>query len=300
MRGNASKRWGVGWVSALGMLVVTLFLVSAQAQEHDLSQVHIQTPDRVGVGMPFFVRLSGPEEFQSASLRWLDKDLGPFVATRTEQGREATVLLGVDLETPPGTHRLAGTVFTAQGPRTFSRDVLVHSREFPEQRLRVSREMVSPDADLLPRIERERRAARAALERVSPDRYWEEPFIRPVQGSVSSAFGLRRFLNDQPRAPHRGVDLRGAQGTKVRAFSGGEVVLTGDHYFAGRSIYIDHGLGVVTQYIHLSEILVREGDRVVAGQVIGKVGATGRVTGPHLHFGLSVLGMWVDPLPLLE
>ena len=182
----------------------------------------------------------------------------------------------------------------------FAHDVLVHAREFPEQRLRVSREMVSPDASLMPRIEQERGAARAALERVTPMRYWEQPFVRPVQGSVSSAFGLRRFFNDQPRAPHRGVDLRGAEGTSVRAFSNGEVVLAGDHYFAGRSIYIDHGLGVVTQYIHLSEILVQEGDQVVAGQTIGKVGATGRVTGPHLHFGLSVLGMWVDPLPLLD
>ncbi|PTN36748.1 hypothetical protein C6366_08860 [Desulfonatronum sp. SC1] len=300
MRRYASERLGVGLALALGMLLFVPSGVSAHAEEWDVSQVHIQVPDRVGVGMPFFVRLSGSEGFQSASLRWMDKDVGYLAATPAGQGREAVVLLGVDLETPPGTHRLTGTVFTVQGPRAFSQDVLVHAREFPEQRLRVSREMVSPDAELLPRIERERRAARAALERISPVQHWEEPFTRPVQGSVSSAFGLRRFLNDQPRTPHRGVDLRGAEGTTVRAFSNGEVILAGDHYFAGRSIYIDHGLGVVTQYIHLSEILVQEGDMVVAGQAIGEVGATGRVTGPHLHFGLSVLGMWVDPLPLLD
>ncbi|WP_051434636.1 M23 family metallopeptidase [Desulfonatronum lacustre] len=299
MRRYGIKRLGAGWVVALGMLLFALAAVTAHAQGHVHTQVHIQAPDRVGVGMPFLVRFSGPEDFQSVSLRWLDNDLG-LVATKGEQGREAAVLLGVDLETPPGTYRLTGTVSTAEGQHVFAHDVLVHVREFPEQRLRVSREMVSPDASLMPRIEQERRAARAALERVTPMRYWEQPFVRPVQGSVSSAFGLRRFFNDQPRAPHRGVDLRGAEGTSVRAFSNGEVVLAGDHYFAGRSIYIDHGLGVVTQYIHLSEILVQEGDRVVAGQVIGKVGATGRVTGPHLHFGLSVLGMWVDPLPLLE
>lgn len=300
MRLDANERSKVGWILALGMLVFVLFGVTAQAEVRDLSHVHIQAPDRVGVGMPFFVRLSGSKGFQGVSLRWLNKDVGPVAATLTAQGREAAVLLGVDLETPPGTHRITGTLITAQGPRTFSHEVVVHTREFPEQRLRVSREMVSPDADLLPRIGRERRAARAALERVSPVRHWEEPFTRPIQGSVSSTFGLRRFFNDQPRAPHRGVDLRGAEGTPVRAFSNGKVVLTGDHYFAGRSIYIDHGLGVVTQYIHLSEILVREGETVVAGQAIGKVGATGRVTGPHLHFGLSVLGMWVDPLPLLD
>ncbi len=302
MRRNGLKWLSGGLALTFGMLVIALFTVKVHANAQALanSHVHIQAPDRVGMGMPFFVRFSGPEGFQSVSLRWLDKDVGPLAATPTGQGREAAVLLGVDLETPPGTHRLTGTVFTAQGSRAFSQDVLVHAREFPEQRLRVSREMVSPDADLLPRIERERHAARAALERISPVQHWEEPFTRPVQGSVSSAFGLRRFFNDQPRAPHRGVDLRGAEGTPIQAFSSGEVVLAGDHYFAGRSIYIDHGLGVVTQYIHLSEILVQEGDNVVAGQIIGKVGATGRVTGPHLHFGLSVLGMWVDPLPLLD
>ncbi len=302
MRGYESERLGAGWALALGMLLFAL-AVTAHAQEHVQSQVHIQVhiqaPDRVGVGMPFLVRFSGPEGFQSVNLRWLGNDLG-LVATKGEQGREAAALLGVDLETPPGTHRLTGTVSTAEGQHVFSHDVLVHAREFPEQRLRVSREMASPDASLMPRIERERGVARAALERVSPMRHWEQPFVRPVLGSVSSAFGLRRFFNDQPRAPHRGVDLRGAEGTTVRAFSSGEVALVGDHYFAGRSIYIDHGLGVVTQYIHLSEILVQEGDKVVAGQTIGKVGATGRVTGPHLHFGLSVLGMWVDPLPLVD
>ena len=284
-----------------GVLVLVLaFFPGFLTAEPVHTELRIQAPDHVGVGMPFQVRFFGPKGFQGVSLRWLDKEVGFIASIESDNGREAVALLGVDLETPPGTHRITGFVATPDGRQGFAHDVRVQSREFPEQRLNVSRAMVSPDASLLPRIESERREARAALERITPIQYWEEPFIRPVQGSVSSAFGLRRFFNDQPRAPHRGVDLRGPEGTPVRAFSSGEVVLAGDHYFAGGSIYIDHGLGVITQYIHLSEISVQEGDMVVAGQVIGKVGATGRVTGPHLHFGLSILGMWVDPLPLLD
>lgn len=286
-------------LACLKIVVWTLFLGCLAAMPAR-AEIRIHAPEHIGVGMPFFVRFIGPQSFQGLHLRWLGRDVGYLASTPGDSGREVVALLGVDLETPPGMHRITGLVSTTKGQGTFAHDVRVHAREFPEQRLRVSREMVSPDASLLPRIEQERKQARAALEQVTPLRHWQPPFVRPVQGSVSSAFGLRRFFNDQPRAPHRGVDLRGPEGTPVRAFSRGEVALAGDHYFAGRSIYIDHGLGVVTQYIHLSEILVQEGEMVDAGQVIGKVGATGRVTGPHLHFGLSVLGMWVDPLPLLE
>ncbi|WP_161946357.1 M23 family metallopeptidase [Desulfonatronum thiosulfatophilum] len=261
--------------------------------------IRIESPDHVDVGMPFFLRVFGPENFREITFRWQDKDL-TVLAVAGEHGREAVVLLGVCLESPLGVQRIDGTVQKGDQRLPFTHEVHVQPRTFPEQWLQVAREMVSPDQSLHPRIEEERRKVRAALERVTPDRLWETPFVRPVSGNISSEFGLRRFFNDQPRAPHRGVDLRGAEGTLVRAFSNGKVVLTGDHFFAGRSVYIDHGLGVVTQYIHLSEVTVQEGQKIIAGEPIGKVGATGRVTGPHLHFGLSILGFWVDPLALLD
>jgi murein DD-endopeptidase MepM/ murein hydrolase activator NlpD len=210
------------------------------------------------------------------------------------------ILLGAPLDIAPGSYKIVGDLETLDSRLTFVREVNIRHRTFPEQRLRVAREMVAPDPSLMPRIEDERRLVRAALEQFSKKRHWAQPFVRPVDGSVSSAFGLRRFFNDEPRAPHRGVDLRGDKGTAVRAFSAGKVILTGNHFFAGKSVYLDHGLGLITQYIHLSEINVTDGQMVSAGQVIGKLGSTGRVTGPHLHFGVSVLGTWVDPMPLLE
>lgn len=260
-----------------------------------LAKVQVDVPAAVDVGTAFFFKVHGPEDLVGVHLRWLDRQVYvPAISGK------AKILLGAPLDIAPGAHRIVGELVSPDRRPAFVREVDVRFRTFPEQRLRVAREMVTPDPSLMPRIEEERRKVRAALERISEKRYWEEPFVRPVGGSVSSHFGLRRFFNDEPRAPHHGVDLRGTEGTQVLAFSSGEVVLTGDHYFAGKSVYIDHGLGLVTQYIHLSEITVSQGQVVSGGQVIGKVGATGRVTGPHLHFGVSVLGMWVDPLPLIE
>lgn len=260
-----------------------------------LAEFEIKLPAAVDVGAPFFLKMYGPEGFTGIHLRWQNKQ----VYVPAVDGK-AALLLGASLESSAGVHPVVGELEVDGRRRTFAREITVQARTFPEQRLRVAGEMVSPDPAEMPRIEEERRQVRQVLDRVTEQRYWDEPFVRPVTGSVSSQFGLRRFFNDQPRAPHRGVDLRGAVGAPVLAFSAGQVVLTGDHYFAGKSVYIDHGLGMVTQYIHLSETSVAPGQTVAAGQVVGKVGATGRVTGPHLHFGLSVLGMWVDPLPLLQ
>lgn len=277
------------WVSSL--FGVFFFLLSMAAR----AEIQVAVPATVDVGAPFFLRVQGPEGFTGVHLRWQNKQVyAPAV------NGEAAVLLGVALETPAGAHSVFGELELDGRRRNFVRELTVQARTFPEQRLCVASSMVNPDPTEMPRIEQERHLVRQVLDQVTKQRFWDEPFVRPVSGSVSSTFGLRRFFNDQPRAPHRGVDLRGAEGTPVLAFSAGRVALTGDHYFAGKSVYIDHGLGMVTQYIHLCEIGVTPGQTVAAGQVIGKVGATGRVTGPHLHFGLSVLGMWVDSLPLLE
>lgn len=282
-------------IHALGfLLALALCLVPGPA----LATMEIHVPDEVSVGSAFVVAIHAPSEARSMTLRWQDREIST-VMDRSEQGRTARVLLGAGLDVAPGQHTLHGEVRGPDQVWPWSRRISVQSRQFPEQRLHVAQKMVTPDEQVLPRIQREAKLIRATLRGISQPRLWEQPFVRPVSGSVSSTFGLRRFFNDQPRAPHRGVDLRGAEGTPVKAFSQGRVVLTGDHYYAGNSVYIDHGQGVFTQYIHLSEINVQEGQKVTAGEVIGKIGSTGRVTGPHLHFGLSILGMRVDPLPLL-
>lgn len=131
----------------------------------------------------------------------------------------------------------------------------------------------------------------------SPPR-WRGPFIRPVTGEVGGSFGRRSIINNQPRASHSGIDLRGKKGTPIKATNSGVVVLTADHFFTGLSVVVDHGGGIQSMYFHMDEIRVQKGQTVSKGHVIGRIGSTGRATGPHLHWGVRVNGARVDPLRL--
>jgi len=154
--------------------------------------------------------------------------------------------------------------------------------------------------ETLAEIRREQTAFARAFEYSTPARLWEAPFVRPVpQQASASSFGLRRIINGTPRAPHSGTDLSAPAGTEVLAANDGRVALVGNFFFAGGSVVIDHGGGLFTMYFHLSDIKVEEGVMVQKGEVIALSGATGRVTGPHLHWGARLGGARVDPLELL-
>ncbi|HKP01009.1 MAG TPA: M23 family metallopeptidase [Nitrospiraceae bacterium] len=129
---------------------------------------------------------------------------------------------------------------------------------------------------------------------------WRSNFLEPVNGKRTGIFGSVRVMNGKPRNPHNGEDIGAPVGTDVAATNDGIVRLTVDHIFSGRGVFVDHGLGFYSMYFHLSEILVKDGDLVKAGQVIGKVGATGRATGPHLHWGVKLNGARVNPYSLLD
>ncbi|GFM35874.1 M23 family metallopeptidase [Desulfovibrio psychrotolerans] len=232
------------------------------------------------------------------SVLWNGKTV-PVQMDAHEGAWRGAVLLGVPHGSEQEPRTLRAVVRTAAGRETVERELSLLSRQYPEQHLNVDRKYVEVAQDDLDRHAAERARVVAALSRMEVLRQWELPMLRPVPGQVSSAYGLTRYFNGKPRKPHMGVDLRGAEGTAIRACADGEVVLAEDHFFAGKSVYIDHGQGVVSMYFHLSAIGVAPGDRVRRGEVVGMVGSTGRVTGPHLHFGLSVQGELVDPLPLL-
>ena len=207
------------------------------------------------------------------------------------------VIVGVGLGAAPGRHRVA--VRTADGDTTLDFDVA--TKEYPEQRLTIpDRRKVNPLPEDLERIERESKRQRAAYARRTPVRHDLLPFEQPVQGIVSSTFGLRRFLNDQPRSPHTGLDIAADTGTPIAAPAPATVALTGDFFFSGNIVLLDHGGGLVTMYGHLDRIDVEEGDDIDRGDVIGTVGATGRVTGPHLHWTVSIQGNRVDPVVLMQ
>lgn len=175
----------------------------------------------------------------------------------------------------------------------------VASRPWPSTRLRVSSRTASPDPQLQERLRYERERIRATLERVTPEWLPTSGFDWPRRDRITSPFGQRRLLNGGVRTRHLGLDVAGRRGEPVRAAAGGRVALIGSFVLQGDAVYLDHGLGVYTSYFHLSRIDVNEGDRVEAGEVIGRVGATGRVTGPHLHWSLYVGGEPVDPASIL-
>jgi murein DD-endopeptidase MepM/ murein hydrolase activator NlpD len=210
-------------------------------------------------------------------------------------------LVGLDLDTRPGPlgwrlHRPAAG--PARAIRTGS--LRVRPREFGVQRLSLPPGQVDLDAATLARVQAERAEFQAALADGVVDRLWRGPFRAPVQGGQpTGGFGLRRVINGQPRNPHAGFDWAAPVGTPVTAAGAGRVALVAEHFFAGRLVVVDHGVSLFTLYFHLDETRVAAGTRVGGGDVVGTVGVTGRVTGPHLHFGVILDGARVDPQSLL-
>lgn len=169
---------------------------------------------------------------------------------------------------------------------------------YPEQHLTVSKNYVSPSAEELKRIRTESQKMNAIYNSFS-DRPIPQGMIWPIRGPQSSAFGLKRFFNGEERAPHSGIDIAAPTGTPIQAPAAGKVVLTGHFFFNGKAVFIDHGQGLISMLCHMSKIGVEEGDEVKAGDILGKVGATGRVTGPHLHWTVSLNNARIQPRLLL-
>jgi murein DD-endopeptidase MepM/ murein hydrolase activator NlpD len=186
-------------------------------------------------------------------------------------------------------------------PDTLTRSVPIRVRRTPSERLRTDPAFVQPPESLAPRLQMERALVRD-LKRGAHDvpRLWSDAFVSPRPGPVTSVFGMRRVFNGQLRSRHLGADYSGRRGDSVLATNRGVVAFVGDLYYNGTTVFLDHGVGLLTGYLHLSRVLVAAGDTVSAGQLIGLVGASGRVTGPHLHWFASYGDVTVDPTDLLR
>lgn len=293
------------------LVVLTLALCAcpALAQTQDNTQakkpkaadeVTLLCPAKVRVGEPFLVRIASRKPLREAMVYWLGKEVAPSI--RIANARHvAHALLGTDvLFVKPGNRELVVVASVEGKRRTMTREVFVAGRVFPEQALSVPKAMAVPPEKERARVEAESKAVRQVLDAMTPHRLWSLPFARPVDGEITGRYGTRRLLNGQPKAQHRGLDFQADEGTQVLAAADGVVVFVAEHYFTGRSVYLDHGNGVVTMYFHLSQQLVGTGQTIKRGEPVGLSGVSGRSTGPHLHFGLAVQGFLVDPEPLFR
>lgn len=209
-------------------------------------------------------------------------------------------LLGVDLEAKPESSELTTTAGLSGAEAACSAGIEVKEGKFATERLKVAPNFVKPDPEQLARAEAEGKRLRAIYATVTPERLWQGPFRYPLDGVTTGGnFGKRRILNGTPGSPHGGVDFPAPAGTPVYAAQRGRVVLADALYFPGNTVIVDHGLGLYTFYGHFESIAVQAGETVEAGALLGKVGATGRVTGPHLHWGLSVNRARANPIQLI-
>ncbi|MGV8843471.1 MAG: peptidoglycan DD-metalloendopeptidase family protein [Pseudomonas sp.] len=201
-------------------------------------------------------------------------------------------IVGIPLTVAPGPQRIA--VQTGDGTQSLSFQVA--RKHYVEQRITLkNKQQVNPNAANLKRIERELAEQIRAYRTFSPRQPSNLLLDKPVNGPLSSPFGLRRFFNGEERNPHSGLDFAATRGTPIKAPAAGKVILLGDYFFNGKTVFVDHGQGLISMFCHLSQIDVTLGDELPRGGMLGKVGATGRATGPHLHWNISLNDARVDP-----
>ncbi len=302
------RKTGVLAVCAILCANVLIFAGSARAGEAPRCsgglQLRLSVP-LASQGSVLTAEVRSGKEIKEVTGTWMERDVYFWkVGMAAGQRRGADVeqaLVGVDLEKPPGTYKLTVAATFENGERaTCNAPLAIRAGKFATEKLTVARQFVEPDEQQAARAVSEQKKLRQLFDHVNPEKLWEGDFQFPLKGvTQGSNFGKRRILNGQARSPHTGADFPAATGTPVYSTQSGHVVLAEELYFSGNTVIIDHGLGVYSLYGHLSEFGVAAGDDVKAGAVIGKVGATGRVTGPHLHWGVTVNKARVNPVQLV-
>jgi murein DD-endopeptidase MepM/ murein hydrolase activator NlpD len=249
-------------------------------------------------GEPIVVFLETDGTAKSASVTFLGKTA---ILRPAPGGGSVFAFLGIDLQTKPGSHVMTIKVDKTGGEvETIRKEILVSAKEFPFTKLELKKEYVTPPASALERIKREAELIALATSVVTPEWLGEGSFILPHTAPSWSNFGQRRLNNNVLESVHAGLDIRAPFGEKICAANAGKVVLASDLYLGGKTVIIDHGLGVFSSYGHMSELLVKRGDAVKKGAAIGLCGSTGRSTGPHLHWSVKILDTRVDPEAMLR
>jgi len=275
----------------IAMTILLLLLSAPQALNADNGMAIRIVPKLLRPGEAFMVFVTTGSPITEVSGEAFGKKL---YFMDGEQGY--TALSGVDLSIKPGKYPL----LIEAGAERSVRKIRVLKKWFGKEVLQLPPEQVFLSEEDLKRVEKEKQRLDVIWQEELQGRFWDGPFILPVKGKFGSVFGLRRIINGEWRSPHMGQDIRAPEGTPVSACNSGRVVFIGELFFSGKSIIVDHGQGLYSMCFHLSEVSVSQGQEVKRGQVIGRVGATGRAMGPHLHWGVRLQGMRVDPMSLIS
>jgi murein DD-endopeptidase MepM/ murein hydrolase activator NlpD len=292
-------RFAVACIAAIAALIPTAAMAKESRACTAGTTLKLSAPES-SQGSLLLIDLKSTKPLAEMQGEWGGRSVPLWSENASENQRKG--LLAVDLEKAPGEYELKITGQTAGGEKIICNAMItVRKGQFATEKLQVGKQFVEPSPEQIKRADEERQKLRDIFDRVTPERLWDGKFRIPLDGvTTGSNFGKRRILNGNPGSPHGGADLPGATGTPVHAAQRGRVVLAEELFFAGNTVVVDHGLGIYTFYGHLSEIDVKVGDALEAGAVLGKVGATGRVTGPHLHWGLTVERARVNPLQLVK
>ncbi len=288
---------------AIVLVLSSFFLTSISPASASTWSVHAQ-PAQLVNGAPVLFQVKSPARLQSLNGSWLGHEVSFSFDTKSKMWY---ALAGVSLETAPGSYSLELTGETPAGKEpvrklSFSRKFTVTRGKYPKIAVKLSVEgkFTEPSPEQQKEIEEGQQVKKDYLNRVTPAREWSGQFTAPADAAISDVFGSERVFNGKSSSPHQGLDFRVPSGTPVAAMNDGTVLLARPLYFEGNFVVLDHGQGLLTLYLHLSEFKVKEGDQVKRGQEIGLSGGTGRATGPHLHVAVRWQGTYLDPARLMR
>jgi murein DD-endopeptidase MepM/ murein hydrolase activator NlpD len=259
---------------------------------------HVQEqPAQLVNGSPVVFQVAPPARLSALTGKWLGHDVffNYDIAAKAWYG-----IGGISLETKPGIYPLELKGTTSQGHEiSFAQKFSVRQGKYPSVAVTVAKRFTEPSQEQVQRIQQDKTIKQDVFRHPITDRAWSGDFRPPVEARVSDVFGTRRTFNGKTQSMHQGLDYAVPQGTPVKAVNAGTVLLASPLYFEGNCVVLDHGQGLLTLYLHLSEIKVKAGDRVEGGQEIGISGGTGRATGPHLHLAVRWEGVYLNPATLL-
>jgi murein DD-endopeptidase MepM/ murein hydrolase activator NlpD len=293
-----------GKASLALLLLMILAVVPARASASPVGKPATSTwsievqPVRLVNGSPVFFRVAPGVRVRSLTGQWLKREV---LFSADARNKTWYGLAGISLETAPGVYSLQLTGVTPGGEEiSFEKKITVRHATYPSIAVTVAKKFTEPDTRQVKEIDQGKTIKQEAFSKVTGERQWSGDFRAPVEARISDVFGTQRKFNGKVLSTHQGLDFAVPTGTSVSALNRGTVILARSLYFEGNCVVIDHGLGLLTLYLHLSQFKVKEGDRVESGQVIGLSGGTGRATGPHLHLAVRWQGVYLDPASLLQ